>query len=221
MGRDLAVAAAASGLLVLGILHPEPGEAGVPEGTGTLALLGPDEPRFWNLFRASAEYRDGAADPLDRWSLRVVSALAAAFAAQPLFPFGGPPFLPFTAWARRSGEAWPSPVALLVHATRGLQVSYRGALALPERLDLPAPAARPCDRCAAPCLAACPVGALGDSGYDVDACHAYLDTEPGQDCLGRGCAVRRACPVGAELRRETQSAFHMAVFHGTQAGCDG
>ena len=47
-------------------------------------------------------------------------------------------------------------------------------------------------------------------GYDVAACHGFLDTAPGRDCLDRGCAVRRACPVGADLRPEAQSAFHMA-----------
>ena len=61
---------------------------------------------------------------------------------------------------------------------------------------------------------------LGAGGYDVAGCHAYLDTAPGADCLDRGCAVRRACPVGAALRGEAQSAFHMAAFHGTQSSCD-
>ena len=113
-------------------------------------------------------------------------------------------------------------MGLLVHARRGLLVSYRGALALAERLALPPPAARPCDGCAAPCLAACPVGALGAGGYDVPACHGWLDTAcAAGDCLDGGCAVRRACPVGQGMRPEAQSAFHMAAFHGRQRACDG
>lgn len=216
---DLAGAAAAVGLAPLGAFHPGPDDD-APAGTGTLVLLGPDEPEFWEIFTASPEFRDGAASPLDRWSERVVSALAAEAGGRALFPFRGPPWPPFTGWARRSAAAWASPVGLIVHESRGLQISFRGALALPGRLELPAAGPRPCEACARPCLAACPVGALGASGYDVARCHAFLDTPQGADCLRRGCAVRRACPVGAGRRRDAQSAFHMAAFHGRQAPCD-
>ncbi len=216
---EIAVAAGAEGLAVLGAVRPGAGD-GVPEGTGTVVLLGPDGPGFWDRFRAAPEYGDGARDPLDRWSLRVIGGLGRRLGATALFPFGGPPWRPFTRWARESGEAWESPVGLLVHARLGLFVSYRGALAFPARLALPPAAARPCDACARPCLGACPVGALGGAGYDVAACHGWLDTAAGRDCHRRGCAVRRACPVGAALRVEAQSAFHMAAFHGRQSPCD-
>ncbi len=209
-----------AGLAVLGAFHPVVGD-GAPPGCGTLVLLGPQGPGFWAVFRASAEFGDGAPDPLNRWSERVIGALAAALGGMALFPFGGPPWPPFTAWARRSGEAWDSPVGLLVHSRHGLFVSYRGALALPARLALPAAVARPCDACAKPCLGACPVGALSGDGYDLAACHGWLDGAAGRDCLDRGCAVRRACPVGRDLRPEAQSAFHMRAFHGRQRPCDG
>jgi epoxyqueuosine reductase len=205
-------AAAPEGLAVLGGIHPAQDD-GVPGNWGTVLLLGPDGPGFWRRFRSSAEMADRLPDPLDRWSRRVIGGLAARFGGEGLFPFGGPPWLPFTAWARRSGRAWDSPVGLLVHCEAGLFVSYRGALALPERLALPAAGSRPCDACAAPCLSACPAGALDGAGYDVPACHAWLDGVAGADCRGRGCAVRRACPVGAERRPAAQSAFHMAAFH--------
>jgi epoxyqueuosine reductase len=216
----IAEAAAVEGLALLGAFHPTPADR-APPAAGTLVLLGPDGARFWDLFRASPEFRDGGAAPLDRWSVRVIGGLAVRLAAVAVFPFGGPPWTPFTAWARRSGDAWESPVGLLVHTRLGLLVSYRGALAFPDRLVLPATGTRPCDGCAAPCLAACPVGALVASGSDVAACHRFLDTVPGDDCLDRGCAVRRACPVGAELRPEAQSAFHMRDFHVKRSSCDG
>jgi epoxyqueuosine reductase len=207
------------GLAPLGAFHPEPAD-GAPPGTGTLVLLGPDEPAFWAQFRAGPEFADGRPDPLDRWTRRVAEGLARTLGGTALLPFGGPPWQPFTAWARRSGAAWQSPVHLLVHARAGLFVSYRAALALPERLELPPPSAAPCPACAQPCRTACPAGALGPDGYDVAACHAWLDTAAGADCLARGCAVRRACPVGAGRRPEAQSAFHMAAFHGRQDRCD-
>jgi hypothetical protein len=197
--------AADRGLIVLGGFHP-----GID--AATMLLLGPDEPTFWTRFTASDEYRDGRANPLDRWSQRVIGDMAATLGGVAHFPFGGPPYDPFYDWALRSGQAWVSPVGLLVHATRGLFVSYRGAIAIPERIALPDPAQSPCPACAKPCLTACPVNAFGAT-YDVPGCKAHLDTEPGQDCMTNGCAVRRACPVGHDRRMTAQSAFHMKAFH--------
>ncbi|MCX7646776.1 MAG: ferredoxin [Rhodobacteraceae bacterium] len=206
----------AEGLAILGGFHPEPGEPDLPPGSATLLLLGPHEPGFWARFTAGAEWRDGRPDPLDRWSRRVIGRIACDLGAKALFPFTGPPWLPFLSWAQRSGRAWPSPVRLLVHDRAGLMVSFRGALALKERLDLPPPpAAPPCATCAGqPCRSACPAGALTDAGYDVPACHAFLDTPAGAGCMGLGCAVRRACPVSqAYGRLPEQSAYHMRRFH--------
>ncbi len=202
------------GLDVYGGFHPAPSDS-IDPMIGTLLLLGPHEPGFWARVTQEPEFTDGRPDPLDRWSERIVSNIAAKTEATPLFPFGGPPYQPFIAWALRSGRAWTSPVGLLVHETAGLFVSYRGALALPYHLDLPPAATSPCTTCAGqPCRAACPVAAMTEAGYDLGRCHAYLDTQPGQDCMSFGCAVRRACPVSASYgRQEEQSAFHMKAFH--------
>lgn len=211
--------AARDGLTVLGAFHPASDDA-APAGTGTLILLGPDPAAFWPVFSDSPEYRDRARNPLDRWSARVIGGMAAELGGGAVFPFGGPPYAPFLAWARRSGAAWSSPVGLLVHARLGLFVSYRGALAFPQRLDLPPVPACPCEGCAAPCLGACPAGALGADGYDVAACHTFLDTPAGSDCLAFGCAVRRACPVGEGTQPAAQTGFYMTAFHGRQGTCE-
>lgn len=195
---------------VMGALHLGPDEM---PGHATLVLLGPAGPEFWNHFTGCSEYRDDLPDPMDRWSTRVITGAARDLGGRALFPFGGPPWQPFLDWARRSGRAWPSPVGLLVHDVAGLMVSYRGAIAVPDRLDLPPDGVRPCDTCAGqPCLAACPVDALRPGAYDVPACRADLD-RAGNDCRARGCAVRRACPVSqSHGRPEAQSAFHMGYF---------
>ncbi len=190
------------------------GEPDLPEGTRALLLIGPAEPGFWDHVRAAPEFADGAADPLDRWSTRVLGAIAAEIGAEALFSFGGPPWRPFIGWAQRSGRAWSSPVGLLVHDRAGLMVSYRGAFALPWDLALPAAPDCPCDGCAKPCLTACPVDALRPDAYDLAACHGFLDTAPGRACIDGGCQVRRACPVSQHYgRQEAQSAFHMRAFH--------
>ena len=208
-------AARKHGLFVSGAFHLRP-EDGVLNGAGTLILLSPAEPGFWAHVTAQTEWRDGAANPLDRWSERVVGRLAAVHGGEALFPFGGPPYHPFIAWAQRSGRAWASPVTLLVHEIMGLFGSYRGAIVLADRLELPAtPAKSPCETCAPkPCQAACPPGALTAQGYNLPACHSFLDTAPGDDCLSGGCRVRRACPISETYGRlAQQSAYHMRLFH--------
>lgn len=200
-------------LEVLGGFHPGP-EDGTPEGCETLLMIGPREPGFWAHVTAEPEFADGAPDPLDRWSRRVIGRLACDLGGKALFPFGGPPWHPFIGWAKRTGRAHESPVTLLVHDRAGLMVSYRGALSLRERIALPDPPPAPCAPCPRPCETACPVGALGKAGYDVGACHAFLETEGGRDCLEQGCRARRACPVSETYgRRPEQSAFHMRSFH--------
>ncbi|MFN4155085.1 MAG: ferredoxin [Paracoccaceae bacterium] len=187
------------------------GEAGFPDWARTLVLLGPREPGFWAHLNSQPEW--GGPDPVDGWSRRVIGRLACELGGKARFPFGGPPYHPFYAWALRTGRVWESPVRLLVHGTQGLMVSMRGALILPDSLDLTG-GVRPCEGCAQPCVSACPVGALGVDGYDVPACRAFLDQPEGGDCLSAGCRVRRACPVSQGYARlAEQSAYHMGRFH--------
>jgi hypothetical protein len=199
-------------LEVLGGFAVAEGEAGFPAETRTLLMIGPKEPGFWPHLQAQPEW--GGPDPVDRWSRRVIGRVACDLGAKAVFPFGGPPYQPFYSWALRTGRVWDSPVKLLVHATQGLMVSFRGALALKQVLPLPAPAVQPCATCAKPCLTACPATALTGAGYDVARCHAHLDQPAGADCLNGGCLVRSTCPAGAGYARmPSQSAYHMRQFH--------
>lgn len=207
--------AGAQHLSILGGFHPTAEDA-VPNGCQTLLLLGPDEPDFWPAFTQSDEYNDSAPDPMDRWSLRVVTTLATDMGASALFPFGGAPYHPFYTWALRTGRVHASPVNFLVHDVAGLFVSFRGALCLPAKIDLPTAPPNPCGACSQqPCKTACPVGALLPTGYDVAACKMYLDTPAGSGCINDGCRVRRACPVSQGFGRlPEQSAYHMRSFKG-------
>jgi hypothetical protein len=208
------------GLAWRGAFHPDTAD-GVPSLAGgatadTLALLGFAGRAGWPAFAASPEAADGAPDPLDRWSRRVVTALADELGGTALFPFGGPPWLPFQRWAQRAEPVFASPLGLLIHPQWGLWHSYRGAVAFRDRFVLPAPsaAAHPCDSCdARPCLSACPVGAFTGTGYDVSSCAAHLGSAAGRSCMDEGCAARRACPVGAGHRYdEAASRFYMRAF---------
>jgi hypothetical protein len=213
--NDLDALARKLGLAVRGAFHPK-AEDLAPSDTQTLVLLGPDEPRFWTVFTASPEYLDGLPHALDRWSKRVTAVLAEPLNGIGVFPYDGPPYAPFISWAHRSEANWSSPVGLLVNRTAGLFISFRAALALSERLDLPSRKDSPCLTCdTPPCETACPVGALAPGQeYDVPACMAHIQSSEGAECRD-GCLVRRACPISKKFGRlAEQSAFHMRAFLG-------
>lgn len=199
----------------MGALHPARCGAKGLSG-GTLILLGAGS-GFWSVYQASEEASDAQPNPIDRWSTRVVGNLATSFQADAHYPFGGPPFAPFIDWALKSERTFLSPVGMMVHDRVGLMISFRGALHFQDELEIPTfRVTSPCLTCPdQPCTDACPVKALqSDTPYDLDRCHAYLDTAPGQACMTQGCAARLACPVSAGSGREAaQSAHHMKAFH--------
>ncbi|WP_373355677.1 ferredoxin [Pseudoroseicyclus sp. CXY001] len=207
----LAAALKPQGLRLAGACAPE-AEDGLGREVRSILLVSPDEPAFWPVFAGSPERADGLEDPLDRWSARVLGAVARAHGASAVYPFGGPPYRPFIRWAERSGRAYASPVTLLVDGVAGLFFSARGALLVGWEAALP-PLPSPCPACPQPCRSACPAGALTPAGYDVARCHRWLDSDAGSMCMEGGCLVRRACPVGAGLRLPAQSEFHMKAFH--------
>lgn len=211
---EIQALAALDCLDISGAFYPEASD-GLATKCKTLLLLSPAPSGFWAHFSNSAECRDGLPDPVDRWSLRVITALADSLGAKPLFPFDGPPYAPFMHWARRSGRAWNSPVHLLSHDSAGLMISYRGALALPTQIDIPDVKLKPvCGTCARPCTTACPAGAITEKSYDVDRCHQYLAEHEDAPCLSQGCHVRLACPLSQGAGRlAEQSAYHMGQFH--------
>jgi hypothetical protein len=217
--ENITAAIEAEGFTPRGGLHPDPEDV-VPDAADgvrcrTLILIGNAGPGMWRAFQSAPEFRL-ADNPLNAFSRRVVEGLAARFGARPLFPFTGPPYLPFLAWAAKAESVWPSPIGPLIHAEYGLWHAYRGALAFSQRIALPAmpQAQRPCDTCAErPCLTSCPVGAFSADGYDVPACVAHIDTPEGQDCIEGGCLARRACPVGRDyLYAPAQAELHMTAF---------
>ena len=194
------------GLTVLGV---------VAEGEKRIALVGL-RADGWEKFAASAEYRDGAANPLDRWSLRVLPEIATETGALDVrYPFGGPPYEPFIRWSFDSGETFSSPVGMLVHHRAGFWISFRGALVFDAEIDRKI-ASHPCVPCDRPCEIACPVGALApEQDYDVPSCKSHLASPEGNECRDAGCLVRRACPVSQAFGRSAeQSAFHMRSFLG-------
>jgi hypothetical protein len=211
---------AAHGLCLRGGFHPAPDD-GVPALTdgrmpATLLLVGNVGASLWPAFSGSVEAADGAPDPLNRWTQRVIGGIGREVGAVPLYPFGGPPYLPFQRWAMRAEAVAPSPLGILIHPDYGLWHAYRGALAFAERLALPprVERPRPCDSCEdRPCLSACPAGAFSGRGYEVPACIGHISAAAGEACMSGGCLARRACPVGRDHGYgPAQARFHMTAF---------
>jgi hypothetical protein len=223
--KDIEDALAGTGLIVRGGFHPSADDRDeMPEGAETpetIVLIGNAGPAMWRAFAAATTTRArlGDADPLDGWTREVLTEASGRLGAKALFPFTGPPYLPFQRWALRAGGVHVSPIGPLIDPQYGLWHAYRGALAFGQRLGLPAPptGSSPCESCAdKPCLNTCPAGALTPGNYDVPACVAHISSvssADGEDCLGGGCLARRACPVGREYIHESEQArFHMEKF---------
>lgn len=181
-----------------------------------IALVGNTGSSYWRQFSRSAEYLDGAAHPLDRWSRRIAASIAQALPLRPLYPFEGPPYFPFQQWAKRAEALEQSPIGVMMHPEFGLWHSYRFALQGSDlqRETAHAPVVSPCLACESkPCLHTCPVDAFGDDGYAVDICADYLRQTPQAGCHQRGCLARHACPVATEFRYvDAQGAFHLRAF---------
>ncbi len=200
-------------LAVFGGFYPDPDDA-TPVGCQTLLLLGPREPGFWDHVTAKPEFSDGKPDPLDRWSRRVIGRLACDLRRQGPFPFGGPPFQPFIGWAQRTGRAHVSPVTLLVHDMAGLMASWRRALALRDRIDLPPPPPPPASLARAPARQPALLARWAGRGMTLQPAMPFSTPRRGRIVWIGGAVFGRACPVSETYgRRPEQSAFHMRSFH--------
>lgn len=215
---DIETAIARHGFVSRGGFVPEPSD-GVPvvgdaRPAASVVLVGNVGPDMWSAFDAAGPH--SGTDTLDDWSERAISEAAADLGATALFPFKGPPHLPFQRWAQKAEPVFSSPLGILIHPDYGLWHAYRGALTFAHAIDLGPPDVRPgpCDSCAEkPCLDACPVGAFDGRAYDVPACVGHVTGPQGEKCWDDGCQARRACPVGTDYQYErAQGRFHMRAF---------
>ena len=215
--EDIANSIAGDGLICRGGFHPRDGDD-VPGPTGTVVLIGNTGPAMWHAFTAqvSPEQRASAANPLDSWIRPILTKVAGQMDAHPVFPFDGPPYHPFSRWAKRAEAVFTSPMGPLIHPEYGLWHAYKGALLFHEVLPLPSriDGENPCEQCETkPCLRTCPVNAIRVDGYDTAACTRHLQTDAGIDCMLLSCRARRACPVGRQHQYEPdQSLLHMRGF---------
>jgi epoxyqueuosine reductase len=186
----------------------------LPGARGAL-IAGSGGPAFFGFFSASPEARDGAADPLDRYTRRIVEHSVGDVLA-PLgvrravhFPFGTNPVVPFQRLGRAAGLGAPGPLGLHIHPTYGAWWAYRALVVVDRELPIRPPPGDGCAGCEAPCVAACPGIAVARAGFVVAACHAHRLIAP--PCQ-LSCVARIACVRGPEHRyTDAELAFHMAA----------
>ncbi|MGI9493706.1 MAG: hypothetical protein ACR2QF_15010, partial [Geminicoccaceae bacterium] len=119
--RELGSTLERKGLLILGHFSIADDEIVLPDRAvqpKTIALVGNAGSSFWPFFSAAREERPDLT--LDRWTQETVGSVADQFSVTPLYPFEGPPFLPFTQWAIRTRTLSPSPIGLTIHPEYGL-----------------------------------------------------------------------------------------------------
>lgn len=182
----------------------------------SVVLIGNVGGDMWPAFAASTARARHSEHPMDAWTREVVDPIAEAFGAAVVYPFAGPPYLPFQRWAARAEPLAVSPLRIFIHPVYGLWHAFRAALLFRQSIALAVPSAvaSPCATCQAqPCLHACPVDAFGPAGLDDRRCAAHVDGPNGTECRERGCLARRACPVGRAFAYSTeQMKFHMEAF---------
>ncbi|MGE4526790.1 MAG: ferredoxin [Rhodospirillaceae bacterium] len=215
---ELALRLSERGLVILGVLAPT-AEDGVPPMRDGLAaravtLVGNAGPGMWRAFQGE---RRCEPHPLDAWTRRTLDPIATDFGLEAVYPFSGPPYLPFHAWGLRARAFFPTPMTPAIHPRYGTWFGLRGALlsarANPAAVRVEA-AAGPCDNCVGkPCLAACVCGALSPTGYDAACCLDRLESMEGAACLKNGCKARHACPIGQDYAYgQDQAEFHQRAF---------
>ena len=202
------------------LLGPRAGEA------RTAVVIGNGGGAFWAAFQRHLAAHPAAgrvAHPLDSFTRRVVGETIAPLrddlgAARLVFPFELHPLpVSFVHLAECAGLGRRSLLGLLVHPEYGPWMALRAAILVPFALSAPRPADGfdPCPTCVErPCIAACPVGAVGSGGWDVPRCAAHRIAVP-EDC-GPGCHSRTACVYGREHRYPPDAmAFHQR-YAGTE-----
>jgi hypothetical protein len=199
----------------------------LPGARGAL-VLGSGGQGFFEGFRRSAQAGDGQPNPLDRYTRAVIEDAARA-ALEPagvahveLFPFlggaAGPVrgHVPFQRLGRAAGLGGPSPLGLQVHPVFGPWWAYRGLVVVAAQLPAAPTLSDACAGCPAPCVAACPAGAVRREGFDVPACHARRLTV---EACRLSCDARIACVRGPEHRyTPEQLAFHMRASMPRRSG---
>lgn len=150
----------------------------------------------------------GEAHPLDAHVARVIDSVSFPDVRHRWFlaTATAPVQLDFRTLAVLAGVGAPSRMGLVIDPEMGLWMGLRAACFVDQPLEPSPPTPDVCEGCPAPCISACPAGALESGEWAVRTCAAYHRSST--DCA-QTCHSRVACPVGADHRySDLQRAYH-------------
>jgi len=185
----------------------------------SIILVGFGGKQFWSIFqdylRNNPDFKANNVDLIDSYSVlkfneakQILESNKISFDAA--YPFGEDTLrLNFLKLGELGGAGVPSLLGILLHPVYGPWISLRGALITDMELDqydLPLSDFSPCPSCNKPCIAACPVSTISESGWDWESCMRYRISD---ETCSHSCASRRACPYGKdEQYSELQLHYH-------------
>jgi hypothetical protein len=179
---------------------------GVLPGCRSVLVFASGGPFLWEAFledlRRNPAYLRESEHPLDDFVKRRIAAADPEnpgsrrwirCAAQP------EAFVDFRPLGVRGTIGWRSRLGLVLHPTYGPWIALRAACFTTEALQLDErlPDPGPCAECSAPCITACPGGALASGQMDIQRCSRFhLESS----VCAEKCDARRACPQGEAFR---------------------
>jgi len=201
------------------------------EGSTSVVLLANAGPKFWHHLKQSPLQHQE--NPVDAVSIDMAHTLNQDFLNAAPFTqlYPSPPnhsFIPLMRFGGLAGWNVPSPLGLGLHPDYGPWSAYRAAWLSPTDQVPNAYCIQPenfkstdtstlqnsaalCIGCSAPCVTACPAGAvIAGQNFGAARCHEYR--LPESSPCHTHCDARRACPIGADQQYDDeQLEYHMGM----------
>jgi len=179
-------------------------------GAKSVIIIGNYGPEMWEKLQSdierNREFYDAINDPVDVFSSRAIESAVDELKQNGLNAVGVYPwrqeaggFLPFQAWGVACGMGAMGIIGVVIHPTYGPWNSFRGGIILdaPIEPDDALDDFNPCKKCEAPCMEACPAGAISRDGCNVQKC---LGARLFDERCETVCAAREACVYGKDYR---------------------
>lgn len=176
--------------------------AGLPAGLPhrSVLIFGAGGPEFIRRYQAHAAVHGEMEHWLADYAHHLFADRFGGDSPRYLHPYRSGLSFPFQRAAVAAGMGVVGLNHVVLTPEWGPWFSFLGAVLLEEAVpETPRTAFDPCTGCPAPCLKACPSGAVSREGYDGLRC---LETKLVHTPCLHACPARHACMVREDLRRE-------------------